>query len=160
MSDAIESLPRLLIVDDEKTNLVLLQQALGMDYTIVTAKDGAEALRQARIVPRPDLILLDVMMPAPNGFSVCQQLKADPATADIPVIFVTSMTDNINEQVGLQLGAVDYINKPISPPVVRARVALHLRLKLQNEFLQRLLDQRTKDLESARTEARTLLKPR
>jgi response regulator RpfG family c-di-GMP phosphodiesterase len=160
MSDAIESLPRLLIVDDEKTNLVLLQQALNMEYAITTAKDGAEALRAARATPRPDLILLDVMMPAPNGFAVCQQLKADPATADIPVIFVTSMTDNINEQVGLQLGAVDYINKPISPPVVRARVALHLRLKLQNEFLQRLLDQRTKDLESARAEARTLLKPR
>ena len=157
MSDAIESLPRLLIVDDEKTNLVLLTQALQPEYSITTAKDGTEALRIARATPAPDLILLDVMMPAPNGFSVCQQLKADPATSDIPVIFVTAMTDNINEQVGLQLGAVDYINKPISPPVVRARVALHLRLKLQNEFLQRLLDQRTKDLESARAGARALL---
>jgi CheY-like chemotaxis protein len=160
MTDSIESQPRVLIVDDEKTNVIMLSQALQGEYVITTAKDGHEALNAARATPRPDLILLDVMMPAPNGFSVCQELKASPATADIPVIFVTSMTDNINEQVGLQLGAVDYINKPISPPIVRARVALHLRLKLQNEFLQRLLDQRTQDLEATRREARALLKAR
>jgi putative two-component system response regulator len=159
MSDALDSRARILIVDDEKANIMVLSTALEGEYALSVARNGAEALAAARAKPRPDLILLDVMMPAPNGFSVCQELKADASTADIPVIFVTSMNDNVNEEVGLKLGAVDYINKPISPPVVKARIAVHLRLKLQNEFLSRLLDQRTKDLETARREARALFKP-
>jgi len=157
MSQPLETRPRLLLVDDEKANITVLSAALDGAYELVVARDGEEALRLARALARPDLILLDVMMPGPNGFAVCQELKNDPATADIPIIFVTSITDNVNEEVGLKLGAVDYITKPISPPIVRARVAVHLRLKLQNEFLSRLLDQRTKDLESARREARRLM---
>lgn len=157
MAEPLETRPRLLLVDDEKANISVLRAALEDIYELVVAHDGAEALRQARALARPDLILLDVMMPGPSGFAVCQELKNDRTTADIPIIFVTSMNDNVNEEVGLKLGAVDYITKPISPPVVRARVAVHLRLKLQTEFLSRLLDQRTKDLESARREARRLL---
>jgi CheY-like chemotaxis protein len=158
MKESIETRARVLVVDDEKANIAVLSEALSRDYALSVARSGEEALRLAQGRPRPDLILLDVIMPGLNGFAVCEQLKADPATADIPVIFVTSMDDKINEEQGLKAGAVDYVHKPISPPVVCARVAVHLRLKLQTEFLSRLLDQRTKDLESARREARSLLK--
>ena len=117
----------LLLVDDEAVNLRLLQQILQEDYRLLIAKDGARALELATSA-LPDLILLDVMMPGMTGHDVCQRLKAAEATRHIPVIFVTALSDGADETRGFALGAVDYITKPFSNPVVRARIKTQLSL--------------------------------
>jgi putative two-component system response regulator len=122
-----------LAVDDESTNLHLLRQILQERYRLLFAKDGPRALELAR-KEHPDLILLDVMMPDMNGYQVCQQLKADPDTAAIPVIFVTALTDPADEVDGFEAGAVDFITKPVNPAVVKARVQLHLSLVRMEEL--------------------------
>ena len=125
--------PRLLLVDDEPTNLQLLRQVLQADYRLLFATDGARALQLAK-EQRPDLILLDIMMPGMDGYAVCQSLKSQPLTAHIPVIFVTALTDTQDETRGFDVGAVDYITKPVSPPVVRARVRTQLSLVHTDEL--------------------------
>ena len=125
--------PRLLLVDDEPTNLQVLRHILQADYRLLFATDGERALQVAR-EQRPDLILLDVMMPNLDGYAVCRALKADAATASIPVIFITALTDSQDETAGFDAGAVDYITKPVSPPVVRARVRTHLSLVRMDEL--------------------------
>lgn len=125
--------PRLLLVDDEPTNLQVLRHILQADYRLLFATDGERALQVAR-EQRPDLILLDVMMPHLDGYAVCRVLKADAATAAIPVIFITALTDSQDETAGFDVGAVDYITKPVSPPVVRARVRTHLSLVRMDEL--------------------------
>ena len=125
--------PRLLLVDDEPTNLQLLRQVLQADYRLLFATDGARALQLAK-EQRPDLILLDIMMPGMDGYAVCQSLKSQPLTAHIPVIFVTALTDTQDETRGFDVGAVDYITKPVSPPVVRARVRAQLSLVHTDEL--------------------------
>ena len=122
-----EDKPTLLLVDDEATNLQVLRQILQDDYRLLYAKDGEKALELAQNNPVA-LILLDIMMPAMTGYEVCRQLKAMPATASIPVIFVTALCDVKDEADGFDAGAVDYITKPVSPPIVRARVRTHLSL--------------------------------
>ena len=117
----------LLLVDDEAVNLRLLQQILQADYRLLIAKDGARALELATSA-LPDLILLDVMMPGMTGHEVCERLKASDATRHIPVIFVTALSDETDETRGFALGAVDYITKPFSNPVVRARIKTQLSL--------------------------------
>lgn len=117
----------LLLVDDEAVNLRLLQQILQDDYRLLIAKDGARALELAASAS-PDLILLDVMMPCMTGHEVCERLKASDATRHIPVIFVTALSDETDETRGFALGAVDYITKPFSNPVVRARIKTQLSL--------------------------------
>ncbi len=117
----------LLLVDDEAVNLRLLQQILQDDYRLLIAKDGPRALELAASA-LPDLILLDVMMPGMTGHEVCQRLKAVEATRGIPVIFVTALSDETDETRGFSLGAVDYITKPFSNPVVRARIKTQLSL--------------------------------
>lgn len=119
--------PCLLLVDDEATNLQVLRHILQDDYRLLFAKDGDKALELANR-ERPELILLDVMMPGMTGFEVCQRLKAEQATGAIPVIFVTALADVPDEAKGFEVGAVDYITKPVSPPIVRARVRTHLSL--------------------------------
>ncbi|WP_058051044.1 two-component system response regulator [Janthinobacterium sp. Ant5-2-1] len=119
--------PVILVVDDEAANLQLLRQILQNDYALLFAKDGARALELAR-QERPALILLDVMMPGLSGHDACRQLKAAPLTAAIPVIFVTALNDMRDELSGFEAGAVDYITKPLSPAIVRARVRTHLSL--------------------------------
>jgi putative two-component system response regulator len=119
--------PLILAVDDEASNLQLLRQILQDHYRLLFAKDGARALELAR-QEAPDLVLLDVMMPGMSGYEVCAALKAEPSTAAIPVIFVTALTDTADELEGFEAGAVDYITKPVSPPIVRARVRTHLSL--------------------------------
>jgi len=125
--------PTLLIADDEPTNLQVLRQILQTDYRLLFAKDGAKAVELAQS-EKPDLILLDVMMPNMTGHDACLALKADAATRDIPVIFVTAMADTEDEAKGFELGAVDYITKPVSPPIVRARVRTHLSLVRMDEL--------------------------
>lgn len=118
---------KLLVVDDEPTNLRVLKQVLQDQYRLMFARSGQEALE---LVQRdtPQLILLDIMMPGMTGYEVCRLLKADPRTASIPVIFVTALQDELDETTGFEVGAVDYITKPISPAIVRARVHTHLSL--------------------------------
>ena len=123
----------LLLVDDEPVNLRVLKQTLGDDYRLIFAKNGADALKLVN-QDRPDLILLDVMMPEMTGLEVCEALKKDHATQNIPIIFVTALNDAVDEAKGLNAGAVDYISKPISPAVVRARVKTHLSLVQADEL--------------------------
>ena len=125
--------PTLLIADDEPTNLQVLRQILQADHRLLFAKDGAKAVELAH-AEKPDLILLDVMMPNMTGHEACRALKADAATREIPVIFVTAMADTEDEATGFELGAVDYIVKPVSPPIVRARVRTHLSLVRMDEL--------------------------
>ncbi|MEO5334869.1 MAG: SpoIIE family protein phosphatase [Magnetococcus sp. YQC-5] len=120
---------RVLIVDDERYNINLLINLLRADYEIIVAKSGELALKRVRSETPPDLILLDVMMPEMDGYEVCRQIKADEKTREIPVIFVTAMGGVDDENKGFDLGAVDYITKPISPSIVKARVKTHMALR-------------------------------
>lgn len=127
--------PKILIVDDEPTNLQVLRQVLHEDYRLLFARDGEKALQLSRD-EHPNLILLDVMMPGLTGLETCQRLKAEPATQAIPVIFVTALSDASDESAGFEAGGVDYITKPISPAIVRARVRTHLSLVRADELKQ------------------------
>src|SRR5450830_1121270 len=125
-----------LVVDDLADNLSLMSSLLKDHYRVKVANQGEKGLRIAAQLPAPDLILLDIMMPGMDGYEVCRRLKADPATRDIPVIFLTARADVADEALGLALGAVDYITKPISPPILLARVQTHLALKATADFLR------------------------
>ncbi len=125
-----------MVVDDTPENLTLLGEILMPHYGVRVASSGARALAAARIDPRPDLILLDVMMPVMDGYEVISRLRADPETADIPVIFVTALAATDDEAKGLELGAVDYITKPVRPSIVLARVHAHLDLKDARDILR------------------------
>ena len=133
MTQAPDQRPRLLLVDDEPTNLQVLRHVLQADYRLLFATDGERALQVAR-EQRPDLVLLDIMMPNMDGYAVCCALKADAATASIPVIFITALDDSQDETAGFDVGGVDYLTKPVSPPVVRARVRTHLSLVRMEEL--------------------------
>ncbi|MBF0119903.1 MAG: response regulator [Desulfobacterales bacterium] len=126
----------ILIVDDTEENIDVLSELLGDDYEVSVATDGETAL-QAVYDNHPDLILLDIMMPGMDGYEVCKKLKTNPATQDIPIIFVTAMSEVNDETKGLELGAIDYITKPISPSIVKARIKNHLELKLVREELKK-----------------------
>jgi sigma-B regulation protein RsbU (phosphoserine phosphatase) len=119
---------RILVVDDTPANIKCLADLLCKDYLLSVATGGAEAMEIACSEDPPDLVLLDIMMPEMDGYEVCQRLKADPRTQDVPVIFLTAMSEVDDETKGFSLGAVDYITKPIRPPIVQARVATHLEL--------------------------------
>ena len=143
----------ILVVDDTPENLTLMGDMLAPYYRVKVANNGERALKIATADNKPDLVLLDVMMPGLSGYEVCEALKADPSTAEIPVIFLTALSNVEDEQRGLDAGAVDYVTKPISPPVVLARVKSHLRLKAasdeiknQNVVLERKVAERTAQL--------------
>jgi putative two-component system response regulator len=143
---------KILIVDDSLTNIELLVSILGNDHELSFATSGSDALEQVAQYP-VDLILLDVVMPGVDGFEVCRRLKSDPATRDVPIIFLTSLDSAVDEERGLTLGAEDFIHKPVSPPVVRARVRTHLQLaqakqelKRHNDHLESLVAERTRDV--------------
>lgn len=144
-----------LVVDDTPDNLSLMSALLKNSYKVKVANHGDKALRIAASATPPDLILLDVMMPDIDGYEVCRRLKASPRTRDIPVVFLTAKSEVEDEQKGLALGAVDYITKPISPPILMARVATQLSLKAsadflrsQNDFLEAEVARRTSELEA------------
>jgi putative two-component system response regulator len=125
-----------LVADDSPENLVVLGELLQPHYRVRVANSGARALQVARSQPRPDIILLDILMPDLDGYTVLESLHADPGTRDIPVIFVTAMDAQDDEQRGLELGAVDYITKPIRSGIVLARVRTHLELKQARDWLK------------------------
>lgn len=142
-----------LIVDDTPANVSLLNNILKDQYKTKIATNGEKALKLASSDSAPDLILLDIMMPEMDGYEVCEQLKANPKTADIPVVFLTAKVSEEDETRGLAMGAVDYITKPISPPIVLERVKNHLTLKEardllqhQNQILEDKVRERTKQL--------------
>jgi cyclic di-GMP phosphodiesterase len=125
-----------LVVDDTPDNLALISGLLKDLYRVKVANSGEKALKIVRTAPPPDLILLDIMMPEISGYEVCTQLKADPATHHIPIIFLTALSSAEDERKGLELGAEDYVTKPISPAILLARVKTHLRIKAAVDFLR------------------------
>jgi len=128
-----------LVVDDAPANIQVAQSILKDEYKIRVATSGAKALELVKVEPAPDLVLLDIMMPEMDGYEVCIQLKAEAQTRDIPVIFLTGKTETQDETRGLEVGAVDYIRKPFSPAIVKARVRTHLMLRDAREELARQL---------------------
>jgi putative two-component system response regulator len=134
MSD--DTRPIVLVVDDTPDNLKVMSGLLKDLYRVKIANGGEKALAIAASDPPPDLILLDIMMPGIDGYEVCRRLKADRKTRDIPVIFLTAKAEIEDEELGLKTGAVDYITKPISPPIVLARVETQLKLKAGADFLR------------------------
>jgi len=126
---------KILLVDDLDINLQILNLMLHHDYEIFMATSGEQAISMCGELS-PDLILLDVVMPGMNGHEVCRYLKSHPITANIPIIFVTTQSNSDDESAGFEAGAVDFISKPINEKVVRARVRTHLKLKVQNEYLE------------------------
>jgi putative two-component system response regulator len=145
--------PTILVVDDTPDNIDLLCAVLEDDYRTKIAVNGERALKIANGESKPDLILLDIMMPGMSGYEVCKALKANPDTRDIPVIFVTAMSEVVDEQLGLGLGAADYITKPISAPIVLARIKTQLSMKQvhdflrdHNQFLETEIERRTREI--------------
>jgi len=146
-----------LVVDDTPDNLTLMIGLLQDDYTVRLANSGEKALRIAAAASPPELILLDIMMPEMDGYEVCRRLKANPHTRGIPVIFLTARSEVEDERLGLELGAVDYITKPLSPPILMARVNTHLTLKAltdslrsRNEDLEYEVAARTREIEAVK----------
>lgn len=129
--------PKLLVVDDQPINIRIINELFRADCDLHMATHGEQAIAVSKTL-QPDLILLDIMMDGMDGLEVCRRLKLDPATADIPVIFITAKREEDDEALGLELGAVDYISKPLNSAIVRARVKTHLTLKLQNDYLKGL----------------------
>ncbi|HBA89211.1 MAG TPA: diguanylate cyclase response regulator [Geobacter sp.] len=148
-TEAEERRQKILIVDDTPANIEILYKILKKEYDILFAKNGKDGIRMVR-EQAPDLILLDIMMPGMDGYEVCAVLKADPATAKIPVIFVTAMVNEEDEAKGLLCGAIDYVTKPITPSIVLARVRNHLKLKRSTDLLEELtakLEEKNRELE-------------
>ena len=143
--------PVVLIVDDAPESIDVLRGVLGAEYQVKAAIHGAIALELVQATP-PDLILLDVMMPEMNGFEVCERLKANPSSAQIPVIFVTTLGDTGSEARGLEVGAVDYLTKPYVPALVRSRVKSHIALYHRHLSLEQEVRERTRELSDTRLE--------
>ena len=145
--------PVILVVDDSEDMLGLMQKALSSDYEVIAAADPGTAIEKAFGEPRPDLILLDVEMPDIDGFEVCRALKGEPATAAIPVIFLTGKTEAQVQVDALELGAVDYLTKSgANAAVLKTRVRMHLALAEHQSELERLVKQRTEQLENSRAD--------
>jgi putative two-component system response regulator len=142
----------ILAVDDVPENIAVLKGILSNDYKVKVALNGEKALKIALSDTPPDLILLDIMMPEMDGYEVCKRLKADPRTKKVPVIFVSALGEIKDETHGFELGAVDYITKPVSPPIVRARIQSQLALYDQKRDLEDTVRQRTAELNKTRLE--------
>jgi putative two-component system response regulator len=142
----------ILVVDDAPENIDVLGGVLHPHYKVKAALGGEKALKIAAGEPHPDLILLDIMMPGMDGYQVCGRLKDNPATAGIPVIFVTAKNQEEDETKGLEIGAVDYITKPISPAIVQGRVQTHLALYDQNRLLEKKVQERTAEIQKTQLE--------
>ena len=153
--ESLSSTPKILIVDDNPTNLKVLSDALrDQGRTTLVATDGESAIEQVDYA-LPDLILLDVMMPGIDGFETCRQLKANPRTQRLPIIFMTALSDPVDKVKGLELGAVDYITKPFQHEEVLARIKLHLNLFYLNNRLEQRVLERTQALEGSLNQLQT-----
>jgi putative two-component system response regulator len=139
-------------VDDTPENIDILVGILNTDYQLKVAAGGRAALEILAEKKKPDIVLLDIMMPEIDGYQVCQIIKSDPATKNIPVIFITAMNEDEDEAKGFAYGAVDYITKPVSPAIVLARVATHLNLYDQQHHLEKLVQERTAEIYDTRLE--------
>jgi len=146
----------ILIVEDEKLNINVLAELLKDEYKIIVAKTGKDALSRLEL-SKVDLILLDIMLPDTDGYSVCRKIKSSDRLKDIPIIFITSKNNVDDEIKGLSMGAIDYITKPFSPPILKTRIETHLklveysrRLKNQNKFLEMMVEKKTKDITTTR----------
>mgnify|MGYP001819147141 CR=1 FL=1 len=137
----------ILIIDDSLENINLIARMLESSYQVTQALSGKEGLQKTSEIPKPDLILLDIMMPEMDGYEVIEALKKDPATNHIPVIFISALGSSEDEAKGLELGAVDYITKPFSMPVVLARIKTHLELKELRDTLEEAADERNMELD-------------
>lgn len=144
--------PTVLIVDDSPANLSLIASLLNQHYTVKAVNHGSKALKLVSD-EQPDLILLDIMMPDLDGYEVCRRLKADPLTHQIPIIFITSKTEIESERMGMELGAVDYITRPINPPILLSRVKAHFvdasaarTMRVNNEYLEFEVAKRTRQM--------------
>jgi diguanylate cyclase (GGDEF)-like protein len=137
MNPVTQQSSTVLVVDDTANTLELIQTILRNEHRVLIAGD-AEAAMKLALQEEPDLILLDIRMPGVDGYQLCTRLKADPVTREIPVIFVTAMDEEREEAKGLELGAIDYITKPLSAPILKARVRNHIDLKRQRDQLRRL----------------------
>ncbi len=145
---------RILVVDDEQTNLQLLKETLQDQYQLAFATNGINALKISEKI-QPDLILLDIMMPEMDGFETCLRFKKLPHTAKVPVIFITAKGELEDENHGFEVGGVDYLTKPVSGPIVQARVKTHLTLYDQNRVLEEKVEERTAQLKKAFEELKT-----
>jgi putative two-component system response regulator len=151
--------PKILIIDDEIVSSKALAMQLEADYEISLNHDGrniAELIRQNR----PDLILLDIMLPEVSGYDICEALRVSKETEDIPVIFLTGLEDSFNEQIGLDMGAVDYVIKPISPEILKTRILNVIQVNMYIEFLEKLLGEKDIALTTLQQEAELLLQCR
>lgn len=142
----------ILIIDDEVSNISVLNELLQNDYNVLFAKDGNVGMKIAMSTARPDLILLDIVMPDMDGYEVIKRLKGDEYTSSIPVIFITAKGQEEDEALGFELDAADYITKPFKPIVVKARIRAQLELKRHKDFLEWMLKERTKDLQQMEKE--------
>jgi len=140
----------LLVVDDSPENLSFLTQILMENYRVKVATNGPKALSIAESEPQPDLILLDIVMPEMDGFTVCRRLKANPKTKEIPIIFITAKDETVDEALGFRLGAVDYVTKPFSPYILKARIKTHITLHHQNKILEQKVKERTQEVYETR----------
>ncbi|MBF0201486.1 MAG: response regulator [Desulfamplus sp.] len=141
-----------LVVDDVVENIDVLRGALSDEYRIRATTSGKAALSAAAKNPQPDIILLDIMMPEMDGYEVCRRLKKNPLTSHIPVIFVTAKNEEVDELKGFETGAVDYINKPISGAITKARIKTHLALSNQQKYLEHQVQEKTRELHETRLE--------
>ena len=155
--DNVNFKPNILIVDDQPENINILAALLRGNYTPMAVTNGPKALEHVAGGNKPDLILLDIMMPEMDGFEVCRRLKADKKSHDIPVIFITALNETEDEARGFELGAVDYITKPFNADIVEARVHTHLELKTHRDHLEDLVEKRTQDLQETNRQLQATL---
>jgi putative two-component system response regulator len=147
--------PVVLVVDDAPENLMIMEAILANDYSVKSFNNSNDALDYAFANP-PDLILLDVMMPEIDGFEFCRRLKANPKLSDVPVIFITANNDIESEELGFSIGASDFIHKPISAPVVAARVKTHLKIKFMMDYLRNENDRLQSNLTETSSDLRMM----
>ena len=140
MTKKVNDKPRILIVDDLPENIRILIELLGAEYATIPATSGAVALKKSQTEPLPDLILLDIMMPEMDGYDVCRALKDNDLTRHIPVIFITAVSEAMDEAKAFNLGAVDYVTKPFHPATIAARVKTHLDLSRHIKELRHALE--------------------